>query len=268
MAPPGTYTRKPTRKGIYKRRQAAYSRSYGSVDRGYGRMASRRMIGPPAALYPRMPTNATALKSCDMLFGGTIVSAATATAAVMVVPLIGAGFMNRLGNRTRGVSIQATGFIAPSGLNGAATSQQFARIMIIYDRQTNGAVPAIGTILGDTIAAGTTATPTPSSGLNINNRDRFMVLRDRKVLLPALGAAGATIDSNVVTCANDLCDKGGLNYQEFVKLKGLETLYNTTAAGTIADISAGSFIILAFCADPAANAAWRFDATFRFKFLD
>lgn len=247
------------------RRSAGYTRP--SVDRGYPRQPVRRMMGVPASMYPRIPTNATALKSLDVTLSGSIVSAATAVAVALPIPLIGAGFMNRLGNRTRGVSLQLTGFIGQTTTNGTNSSEQVARIIVLYDRQTNGALPAIGTIMGDTIAAGTTSVNGPLSGLNVNNRDRFMVLRDRKVLLPEVGGSGVTMDANVVTSTNDQ-GKGSLSYNEFIKLKGLETCYNTTAAGTISDISAGSFIVLAYCSDAAGNATWNFTCQARFKFLD
>lgn len=228
-----------------------------------------RMRAVPASLFARRNTPAMALKSVDMSISGNIVSAATAVLSPLAVPLIGSGFMNRLSNRTRGVSLQITGWLAPNGTNDITSQEQIARIMIIYDRQPNAAVPAIGTVLGDTIAAGTTGAPTPLSGINIANRDRFLVLRDRKVLLPQVGVNGAAPPDGavVVQCANDT-GKGSLNYQEFIKLKGLQTGYNTTNGGTIADITTGSFLVLAFCADAVAHAAWQFTAEVRFKFLD
>lgn len=262
------YANAYARKRDYKaRRKYAGAMTRANPITGFPRQAMRRMMGPPAAMYPRVPTNATALKSVDVSFTGSVVSSATATAVVCPVPLIGAGFYNRLGNRTRGVSLQITGRLIPSLGNASTSAAQLCRIMVIYDRQANGALPAIGTILGDTVASGTTGAPGPTSGLNVNNRDRFMVLRDRKVMLPTLGVDGATLDTNVITSTNDI-GKGGLNYQEFIKLKGLETCYNTTAAGTVADISAGSFFFLIYNEDASTNAAWAFGAICRFKFLD
>lgn len=223
------------------------------------------MQGPPAALYPRMPTNATSLKSVDALSTGTVQS--TTAPAVLIVPLLGSGFFNRLGNRTRAVSLQLTGLIAQTGTNAAAIPPMYMRILIYYDRQANGANPSQATLLSDTIAAGTSPAVNPESGLNINNRDRFMVLRDRKVYLPEIGINGVALDNNMVSCVNDQ-GKGGFAYQEFIKLKGLESLYNSTNGGTVGDISAGAFGILVFNADASGSPGWTFTLQARFKFLD
>lgn len=223
------------------------------------------MQGPPAALYPRNPTNAMALKCVDVTTSGAVQS--TTAPAVLVVPLLGSAFFNRLSNRTRGVSLQLTGSINLTGSNAAALAQSYMRIIIYYDRQSNGANPSQATLLTDTNAAGTPGAVTPYSNLNMNNRDRFMVLRDRKVLLPEVGINGASIDTNIVTTVNDL-GKGGLAYQEFIKLKGLESLYNSTNGGTVGDISAGAFGILVFNSDASGSPAWSFVLQTRFKFLD
>lgn len=52
-------------------------------------------------------------------------------------------------------------------------SSSAVRLMIIYDRQPNGAYPAIGDILADNASA-----PTFDSAINIGYRERFLVLRD------------------------------------------------------------------------------------------
>lgn len=267
MAPPGTYRGRTTRKGTIKRRAAAYARSMtGSASHGYQRMAMRRMMGPPAALYPRVPTNAMALKCVDALSTGAVQSTTSPTA--LIVPTLGAAFFNRLSNRTRGVSLQLTGYIKPTNTNAAAQPQQEMRILIYYDRQSNGANPTQADLLTDTPSDGVAAAVVPQSGLNINNRDRFMVLRDRKVILPAIGINGASAAPNTLTqCLNDY-GKGGFNYQEFIKLKGLESLYNSTNSALIGDISAGAFGILVFNDDASGAPAWNFTLQTRFKFLD
>lgn len=257
--------RRTFRKGSIAHRGAT-RRAYGTATHGYQRMGVRRMQGPPAALYPRIPTNAVALKSVDALSTGSVQS--TTSPAVLIVPLLGSAFFNRLSNRTRAVSLQLTGFISRTATNAAALAPGFMRILIYYDRQSNGANPSQADLLTDTIAAGTAAPVVPESGLNINNRDRFMVLRDRKVLLPGIGINGASPTGlEIVTNINDV-GKGSFNYQEFIKLKGLESLYNSTNGGTVGDISAGAFGILVFNHDASGSPAWNFTLQCRFKFLD
>lgn len=222
--------------------------------------------GPPAALYARHPTNATALKCVDVLTTGAVQSSTAPT--VLIVPLLGSAFFNRLSNRTRGVSLQLTGYFSPTGTNAAALGINYMRVVVYYDRQANGASPSQAALLTDTTAAGTAAGVVPESGLNMNNRDRFLILRDRKILMPSLGINGVAIGANgLVTCIDDH-GKGSLAYQEFIKLKGLETLYNSTNGGTVADISAGAFGLLVFNADASGSPAWNFTLQTRFKFLD
>jgi len=179
------YTAKRAFKSVARQRQA-HTRTargaYGSATHGYQRMAMRRMQGPPAALYPRVPTNAMALKCVDVRSTGAYASGTSPD--VLLVPLLGSAFFNRLSNRTRGVSLQLTGFIQPTYTNLANYVADTTRIIVYYDRQPNGANPTQADLLTDTVAAGTAVAVTPQSGLNINNRDRFMILRDRKVLTP------------------------------------------------------------------------------------
>jgi len=263
------YTAKRAFKSVARQRAAhtrTTRRAYGSATHGYQNMAMRRMQGPPAALYPRVPTNAMALKCVDQRSAGAV-QASTAP-DVLVVPLLGSAFFNRLSNRTRGVSLQLTGFISPTTTNAGFHNQEEMRIVIYYDRQPNGANPSQADILTDTTPAGTAVAVTPQSGLNINNRDRFMILRDRKVMLPAVGIAGVAFGNIAINSNYNDLGKGSMNYQEFIKLKGLESLYNSANGGTVGDISAGAFGILVFNDDATGDPAWNFTLQARFKFLD
>lgn len=242
------------------------ARSYGDANGGYRRQAMRRMMGPPAALYPRVPTTAMAVKSVDLGPQLQLFDATGATVA-LTVPKLGAAFFNRLSNRTRAISLQIHGMIEPTNTNTGIISQTYGRIMVVYDRQPNGALPSVSDILLDTNSSGAVGTDAFSM-TNMNNRDRFMILRDRKVVLPAVDALGAG-SGNVGGIVTDVsCDKQGLRYEEFIKLKGLESLYNSVNGGTIGDLSAGSFILLLVSNDAAALSGWQFQYNARFKFLD
>lgn len=262
-------TKKGFRGTIAKRRYATTRTSrYGDANGGYRRQAMRRMTGPPAALYPRMPTNAMAIKSVD-LPDQVIILNGTASPNVLVVPTLGSAFFNRLSNRTRGISLQIRGMVQPGYSNTVAAAATRCRIIIYYDRQSNGANPAISDILLDTRSNASTGTDVKSM-INMNNRDRFMILRDRFIICPQIEADGTTGGTvgGIVTDPNNSDGTKGLKYEEFIKLKGLESLYNSTNGGTVGDISAGAFGILAINDDSAGNEAWIFNFTTRFKFLD
>nr|QXP07773.1 MAG: putative capsid protein [Arizlama virus] len=89
----------------------------------------------------------------------------------------GAAVYNRVGTRVNFKSLQLR--LMLSGQT-AATVNAILRVVMVYDRQTNGAAPAIATIFSDLSAAGG-ATTTFHSGLAIANRSRFQVIRDEMV---------------------------------------------------------------------------------------
>ena len=84
--------------------------------------------------------------------------------------------------------------------------------MVVYDKQTNAAAPAITDIL---------VVDTFIGQNNLNNRDRFTVLCDQ-ISEPI----GANVNTSV----------GGTIY----KSVNMETMFNSGNAGTVADITSGS----------------------------
>jgi hypothetical protein len=64
-------------------------------------------------------------------------------------------------------------------LSAAAAILADVRVMVLYDRQPNGAFPALADILVDQ-PAGVVA---PFAGINIANKSRFLMLRDQDFLL-------------------------------------------------------------------------------------
>lgn len=232
----------------------------------------RRMQGPPASLYAPVPTNATSIKSVDSTAGSIeFLAPANASPVALIIPKIGAGFFNRLGNRTRGISLHITGFVNPTLQNAAATQDSYARIIVYYDRQPNGANPSVSDLILATNNAGGVTTTT-YDGTNMNNRDRFMILRDRRMYMPPLGINGATPAAQQGVFVDPNIANHSFQYNEYIKLKNLESLYNSVNGGTIGDISSGAYGILLLSqnetAVPAAHAAWQLTFNVRMKFLD
>lgn len=83
----------------------------------------------------------------------------------------GATVANRIGNKVMMKSVAFKANLVAS----ATTLVLGARLMLVYDRQTNGAFPAIGDILQNQPAGATTA----FSDINIANKNRFLILRDQ-----------------------------------------------------------------------------------------
>jgi len=92
----------------------------------------------------------------------------------------------------------------------------FCRFLLVWDKQSNGTLAASTDILvaGDT-----------SSAKNLNNRNRFTILKDQEILLvKGTEASGYS--------------------EDFYKRTSLTTTYNAGVAGTYADISQGTLL---FC---------------------
>lgn len=255
-----------------------------SINRAVGFNRSRQLVSVPAALRARSLFAGTELKACDTVQfneyatgvagaggAGLVITGAGTVNSLINYPIEGSSFYNRIGRRTRGVSLELHGKIEPTNANATAVKAQYARIIILYDRQPNGATPSVSTILQDYCIDNTQST-TSQSGLNMDNRDRFQVLRDRKVLLPPLGINGVaptTSAGGVYTINSDLKD-GTFNYSEFIRLNGLETQYkaSSTSSNNIGDVATGSYLILVMQELTGTTGAWMLSFQTRYKFLD
>lgn len=128
----------------------------------------------------------------------------------------GATVAERIGNKVVVKSIHLKGTI---NLDAACT-RACVRIMLVYDRQPNGAFPAVGDLTMDQ-PGGTVG---PLSSLNIANKGRFSIIRDQWITL-------------------DLVQKN--QYQLNLYCKGRwETEFQTNTF-TIGDIRMGSILLAA-----------------------
>lgn len=96
------------------------------------------------------------------------------------------------------------------------------RMLVVYDRQTNGAAPAYTDVCSATMVGIT----------NIANRDRFLILKDTIIEFNTMGA------TNV-----------GVGLVQIVKkfyfdLKGLTATFSSAAAGVGAIMTGGVFVLL------------------------
>jgi len=117
------------------------------------------------------------------------------------------------------------------------------RLLLVYDKQCNGALTKYTDLLGSQNAAGSATLTTILSPINLANRDRFLILRDKvfqnsyeaitpwSVVASKLG--GQLIRPNVPT-----------SIHWFIKLKGLETLYSTSSNSATSITSGSLFLML------------------------
>jgi len=223
----------------------------------------------PAALNSGTRSGGTELKSVDQPGGQVSIFTAGFIGPVVQPPVEGSSFYHRIGRRTRGVSLEIKGIVSPTlDVNATApVNAQLARIIILYDRQANGANPAIADVLNAYNNAGATSGGTPYDSLNMNNRDRFIILRDRFMYLPPLATLGGT-PAKIQGVTVDPYANKSLIYHEFIKLKGLQTHYKASTGG-IGDIATGSFLILTISnGDNNTVGQWALNYGARFKFFD
>ena len=155
----------------------------------------------------------------------------------------GATSYNRIGTK---ILIKSIMFNSIFSLTGSGPTQSTFRYMIVYDHQPNGAFPAFSDILSQNIGTA----PIMFSSINMSNRSRFIVLRDRVHTLDFDGGNGGTI-----------------HCKEFIKTK-LETQFGTNTA-TIGDITSGAIYLIAFAVSgTAVSYVTMTNASSRIRYFD
>lgn len=153
------------------------------------------------------------------------------TGAVQLLhcPVPGTDMTNRIGRKTcpRSVAIRAQISITPAtgGAPIADCVAQTVRWILFVDFQPSGAAPAITDLL---------TAASPFAHLNLNNRDRFKVLRDKIFNMGPIFYGNTATQTYAV--GENLCKV----FKVYKKINGIETIFNTGSAGTIADISSGA----------------------------
>lgn len=165
----------------------------------------------------------------------------------------GAELYQRVGRKIYMKSLHIRGVIQPN----AVGNDSGCRIIVYYDSQPNAAAPLVANVLQDSNAAAAT---TWNSEINLINRQRFKILRDYQLLLGSV--------TNIAGNAELIPDpiKNSLNVEFFIKLKGLEAVYNATNGGTVADIASGAIGI--FCVGDANAGSYDLKYTSRLRYYD
>lgn len=175
-----------------------------------------------------------------------------------VTPLVlcpikeGAGFYERVGQNVILKTIHVKGHLAVDFLSDAQASVSTnLRMLLVYDRESNGNTPTVADILLDqtTLGVGTTNV---FSGLNLRERKRFHVFRDKRFYLtgPAPGFQAAM---NLQVIGGEAANQG-TNVDWYVKLNDLAQDYKA-ATGDVGAISAGALFLV--CYSQSALAASR-----------
>lgn len=179
---------------------------------------------------------------------------------------VGSNMYNRTGRRVALKSIHIKGTVLRSMGNAAPIPADYPlRIALIYDKQPNAAAPAITAIFQNRTNGGVASSQTLSH-INMDNRDRFVVLRDWFFQRATIGINGLAVASFNVT------DVGGgeesVSIDWFVDLRGLKTTWGGDGTG-IADITTGALWLVGYSAeDTNATSAYQLQFSSRLRYLD
>jgi len=225
----------------------------------------------PRLLAPRLPAAQTSsgkeLKSCDFPLQAATpqVNILGLTATFICVNTVqeGSSFYNRIGRRIQMQSLHVTGDIIDNGTAGGAVGH-YLRIMMLYDRQPNGAAPVIGDVLTDYGSQGVTSS-TSYSHLNMNNADRFKILRDLRIHIADDSTNTVdNVDQAIIDYTNNR-----VNVNEFIRLGALDVHYKASSnPGVIGDIASGALWVVTFGNVASASSPYSFKWTARLRYND
>jgi len=161
-----------------------------------------------------------------------VLNAAVAGSTINIIR-VGAGYFQRVGNRVCNRKLKGHFNIVPVTLNG--TNAEDLRVIIVYDRQTNGANFVFSDLVQQTNSANVQASLAWDYPSNIN-KDRFLILRDWRIASSNTNAAQAV--------ANSVAPNEGEWHKKFdINMFGLETIYGADGGG-VGDIKTGAISVI------------------------
>ena len=218
------------------------------------------------------------LQARDKDFGHPITLYFHSVAAGKVVLLNGtiegSGFNQRTGRKVNMLTLQLDAFIYANTAGGtSAVGITTPRVALVYDRQANGSTPVWNDVFADQDYANGVTNGTEAH-VNMNNRERFVIIRYWHHLLPAVGVAGANAASQVgvALCEPQEDGRYSLHFNEYINLRGLQTIYgSSTSPPVFGDIKSGSLFLIARSQDTQVTAnlsSWFLLGSCRLRFSD
>lgn len=170
----------------------------------------------------------------------------TSTGSVTLLNGVATGddFTDRDGRRIMMKSVYITGYTRPTDNN---YSDHGCRMLIVYDKQANGAAPAVTAILKEN---------TFSGQLNLNNRSRFQIIADKRWV----------VGSRDTTATMAFAASPSNHNVKIFKSLNMDTQYSGTTAA-VASIATGA-LYMVLIADNGAGLGSTFSGTTRVRFMD
>lgn len=178
-------------------------------------------------------------------FGDGVVTVGATTFILCNGMVQGTSGITRIGRQITVKSVAVNFMLKPA----ATTTAGLFRLMLIWDHQANGAAPAITDIVGFNDAATTTANQI-TAPLNLQNRERFKVILDKRF------PVGQIIANSMVMPVIDHLEK--------FRKQNVVVTYNAGNAGTVADIATESLYLVLLTTAGVANCAVNGNVRIRF----
>lgn len=192
------------------------------------------------------------------------------------IPKAGTAFNKRVGNYITLKSLELTLTFYPSipkdpafptdNVVSAFITPQFLRILIVYDKQTKGSLPTITDILQDEDAEDNTQTRA-DSGINLNNRDRFLILKDYRQMAPGFNIDDKSSFANAYFNGKDFQPQ----IHDFITtVEGLRMDFQGDD-NDIDDVVSGSLLFVGiseYIFTDEVDQIWRVGSKFRLRYSD
>lgn len=248
------------RKKVFRRRTFVRKTGLGMM----GRYSAHKAINPKLKTMDQDWLAYANPFVVDALPGGAITICSTPVVQNLAMIQQGGGESQRLGNKVALKSLRLRLQLVTTG-NGAADNNNYARFMIIYDRQTNGVYPAANSILSQLNQSNVTVAGTYLDSINPNYLERYLVLCDEFLTLPTNQIA-ATINFAPTTDKSYYIDK-------YIKLKNLEMQFSgntqTMAGGAgISNVTTGALYLLSWGSVVIGSEPWCWGGNIRIRFHD
>lgn len=188
----------------------------------------------------------------------------------------GTSFYERIGRKVNLKSLQIRGQLSARAPSGLTPEALIVRMMVVYDRQPNGAIPTFDQMFSAASPAGDIASNTVMAPVNLTQTSRFRVLRDKMFTLQPMRGMNVLPDGEGIAPVSDVGGYYSKSIRDFIRLPSLETVYNATnEAPSIAQIASGALYVIFRATVPSrANGdddvivAEFDDSNFRLRYVD
>lgn len=177
--------------------------------------------------------------------------------------VVGANAFQRIGRKISLLSVRMTGYIQWAQA-GTTPSTEYLRVALVYDKQPDGVSPTWAQVF-TTVDSGGTATSTSTAQPNLDNKDRFIILRDMryKADFVTANAGGPPL---IQPSAQTECK---WVFDEFIRLKGIPTQYSATSnTGTVSDVQTGGLFVLTLGSSASVDTQYSSRIWTRVKYTD